>query len=80
MQTIRSLIDTVIHTLRHSLVTWLLRQGYDLKVAADIAGHSDLDVTRSIYGRPLASVDAIAAVNRFAEAVGAQRPETARAA
>lgn len=72
--------DVVIHTFRHSLVTWILRQGFDLKVAADIAGHSDLDVTRSIYGRPLATIDAFAAVNDFAGALGLGRTQIASAA
>lgn len=65
--------DAVVHTLRHSLITDVLRNGADLKAAADIAGHSDLDVTRSIYGRPLATLDARQAVEDFAARIGAQR-------
>jgi integrase len=68
----------VVHTLRHSLIVDLLRHGADIKVAADIAGHSDLDVTRSIYGRPIATLDARRAVNDFAARIGATR--TVRAA
>ncbi len=36
--------------------------------------------TRSIYGRPLATIDAFAAVNDFAGALGLGRAQIARAA
>jgi len=49
----------------------MLRHGADIKVAADIAGHADLNVTRSIYGRPLATLDARLAINDFAARIGA---------
>nr|WP_276600720.1 site-specific integrase [Nannocystis sp. ILAH1] len=64
-------VGVVVHTLRHSLITDILRHGADIKTAADVAGHQDLDITRNTYGRPLATVDGRQAVNDFAARIGA---------
>lgn len=37
------------HTLRHSYVTWLIRDGKPPSVVAELAGHADATITLQIY-------------------------------
>lgn len=35
----------IVHALRHTFATLLLRQGTDIKVVSEILGHSDVSIT-----------------------------------
>ncbi|SFD32668.1 tyrosine-type recombinase/integrase [Ruminococcus albus] len=39
----------IVHALRHTFATLLLRQGTDIKVVSEILGHSDVSVTMKFY-------------------------------
>ncbi|MFY0539913.1 tyrosine-type recombinase/integrase [Nannocystis pusilla] len=61
--------DVVIHTLRHSVATYLLRKGKPAPDVQNILGHTDVRTTINQYGRPLATDSGRAAINFYAEAI-----------
>ena len=42
-------ISITAHQLRHGFATMLFEAGIDLKDAQDLMGHSDINLTRSVY-------------------------------
>jgi integrase len=49
------------HDLRHSCISLLLARGVPIKVVSEMAGHSDISVTLSVYGHVLPDMQGTAA-------------------
>ncbi len=58
-----------VHTLRHSAATAMLEAGVHLKAVSELLGHADIRVTAEVYGHTSDEV-ARAAMDRLAAAVG----------
>ena len=54
-------METVIHSLRHTNATLLIRQGVNVRTVAGRLGHSLTSTTLNIYSHELQSADAAAA-------------------
>jgi len=58
-----------VHTLRHSAATAMLEAGIHLKAVSELLGHADIRVTADVYGHTSDEV-ARAAMDRLAASVG----------
>lgn len=52
--------EVTIHTLRHSVATWLLDEGVALTVVSQLLGHSSVTVTERVYARHTAQALSVA--------------------
>ncbi len=52
--------STRFHDLRHSCISLLLSKGVPIKVVSEMAGHSDVSVTLSVYGHVLPDMQSLA--------------------
>lgn len=52
--------STRFHDLRHSCISLLLSKGVPIKVVSEMAGHSDVSVTLSVYGHVLPDMQNLA--------------------
>ncbi len=53
--------STRMHDLRHSCITLLLSQGVPVKVVSEMAGHSDVSITLSVYQHLLPDMQSMSA-------------------
>ncbi|MDQ3053458.1 MAG: tyrosine-type recombinase/integrase, partial [Actinomycetota bacterium] len=58
-----------VHTLRHSAATAMLEAGIHLKAVSELLGHADIRVTADVYGHTSDEV-ARAAMDRLSASVG----------
>ncbi len=52
--------STRFHDLRHSCISLLLSKGVPIKVVSEMAGHSDVSITLSVYGHVLPDMQNLA--------------------
>lgn len=52
--------EVTLHTIRHSVATWLLDEGVPLTVVSQLLGHSSVTVTERVYARHTAQALSLA--------------------